>query len=127
MIEVKPATYEDLRLLGQERSYRGFNYVMWQDGRMVAAAGFVTEPERPGVAYVWTFHVEQSFLITRHFHKWCKRLLTYHQQNFERIECFTMNETKYCRWLERLGFECEGLSRKYFQGKDCIRFAWVKD
>jgi len=98
------------------------------DGEILACGGIL--PLWKGVGEAW---VVTSLLVNQYplsFAKtiWrkLKEIIIEHQ--FERVQ--TVIDADYVisqRWAERMGFEYEGLMRKYIGGRKFYRYAWVRE
>ena len=104
-------------------------FCLLADGEPVAAGGIVRLWGNVGKA--WTLHTEKardSALLMRRIQKHVTTLIPVVRDvmELERLEAETLAEPKFCTWLSRLGFIAEGKMRKYRDGKDYFRFAWVK-
>lgn len=102
----------------------GFSLAALKHGQLVVLAGVA--PRHPGVGVAWA--VLSSDLTAREF-------LTIHRATdramkasvFDRIEAYaSMDHEPSIRWLEILQFKCEGVMRKFHNGKDFALFAKVK-
>jgi len=93
------------------------------DGRIIACAGVALEPYGSGT--LWSFISRDA---GKHFivlDRAVRRMLSI--PNVRRIDATTeAGFSQGCRWLEMLGFEFEGVMRKYGpDGSDHVRYAKV--
>lgn len=111
----------------QRVSY-GLGFAAVIDGRVLGAGGIARSWKGTGTA--WTVLTEE--LTSRHkksLHKWVRRLfpLLVKTLDLTRVQADALARSGVnCAWLERLGFESEGIMRKYKDGEDYVRFAWVR-
>jgi hypothetical protein len=108
-----------------KRLATGPAYTLVNSKNIVAAGGVV--PFWKGVGEGW---VISSDLVPQHgiaFAKTVLRMLEDIEKNFERIQTTVDAEHKVSlKWVEWMGFKCEGLMRKFIGGRDYYRFARVR-
>ncbi len=107
----------------------GAAFVMLSDGEPVAAGGICRVWGKVGKA--WMLHTEKaraSQLLMRRIHRHVKiqMVAVRDAMGLERLEADTINAKPFRDWLERCGFEFEGLMRKYRDGETYARFAWLR-
>lgn len=94
----------------------------------VPAAIFGATQRWEGVAEVWSLTTDQVDRAPVAFFKACLRGLDHIEKILkpQRVEAAVHERhARSCRWLEHLGFENEGLMRKYRQGTNYHRYARV--
>jgi hypothetical protein len=134
-IEVVALTYAHLLQMGEidltqnSRHMAGPAFCMLADGEPVAAGGIVRQWDNVGKG--WTLHTERarsSFFLMRNATRIVKTLapIVRDAMGLERLEAETWAQPKYCSWLSHLGFVAEGVMRKYKNGEDFMRFAWIR-
>jgi len=89
------------------------------DGRILGCMGFLEM--WPGVCEVWVIpskHIEHYGLIfARAVKKNLERLIETHR--LHRVQVTAVDDAKHKRWLEWLGFTCEGVMKNYsYQKQD---------
>lgn len=135
MMTVEPLTVDHLLAMdkpGHDAKVTTTGAVGWAlivDGKPMAAAGLV--PAFEHTAYAWamfTDEARQSALIMRRAHWAIRQMLstTRDKLGLERIQA-DAEAGQPCAWLERLGFQFEGLMAKYCEGRTFARYAWVRD
>lgn len=106
---------------------RGPAYTL-ENGGIIACGGIL--PLWKGVGEVW---VVSSPLVEKHpifFAKtaWRKLFEMIKDLDLERVQSLVDAEHKVSMvWVERMGFKQEGVMRKYMNGRDFIRYAWVRE
>jgi hypothetical protein len=109
-------------------SERGEAFTAWIEDEVMFIGGMI--PLFTGVAEVWSLTGEPVALYPKAFHKAVNKMLDYWDSlyNLHRIQCKVVSEHERSReWLKRLGFQEEGLMRKYdAKGNDYYMYARVR-
>lgn len=94
------------------------------DGRVIGCAGIAEC--WPGRAEAWTLLSEDAFDVFRHIHRVVRRVLA--DCPWHRVEMkVDADHVAAIRWAEHLGFEREGLMRKYTADqRDVFLYARVR-
>lgn len=102
----------------------GVGWTVAKDGRPVACGGIAEQ--WPGRAEAWTLLSDEALLMFRHVHRVARGAIA--NAPWSRVEMkVDAQHDAGVRWARRLGFECEGLMRKYTtDGRDIFLFARVK-
>jgi hypothetical protein len=99
-------------------------------GDPFAAGGILRQWDNVGKA--WSLHTQraaESPFLMRQIHKHAKIQipLLRDAMGLVRLEAETPAEpSKYCAWLEALGFALEGRMPLYRGGRDFIRLGWIR-
>jgi hypothetical protein len=109
-------------------SERGEAFTVLVDDEILAIGGMM--PIFTGVAELWSLTGEAVTIYPLTFHKSILKILDYWQNlyNLHRIQCKVVAGHDTSRkWVTRMGFEEEGLMRKYdAHGRDFYLYARVK-
>jgi hypothetical protein len=88
------------------------------DGVVVLAGGVV--PYMNGNADIWllpsVYLKDHQLTVVRELRKWLFQVRE--DLQLIRMESTCPDDELHTRWMESLGFECEGVKRKYFMGND---------
>lgn len=101
-----------------EMKNRGYGYTIYHEEDVVAVAGVTRIVS--GVAEIWTITGKLVEKYPKDFHKMCLRII---EEAFEigglhRLQCTAeVDYDRTIKWLERLGFEREGMLRNYTPDK----------
>ncbi|MFK0377844.1 GNAT family acetyltransferase [Pandoraea sp. NPDC090278] len=128
-IELQPAQAFAQALLTREYAetiagQTGVGWTVLKDGKPVACGGVAEQ--WPGRAEAWTLLSDDALRTFRHVHRVAQGVIA--EAPWNRIEMkVDARHDAGVRWAKRLGFECEGLMRKYTtDGRDIFLFARVK-
>lgn len=80
----------------------------------------------PGVMVLWSLLTDDISRCPVSFHKACKHLIDFYLNNGYRRLVMTVRRDYEVgfRWAKALGFQCEGIMKKYApDGMDCFMFA----
>lgn len=113
-------------ILGQLPQPNADARTLLYDGRVVCFMGYIVT--HPGVAEVWLFptvYFQQYAIVVREICKTIDELAG--SFKWHRIQTVVQNNDKHRKWMKTLGFEEEGVLRKYFQKQDYIMSAKIFD
>lgn len=89
------------------------------DGRIICAYGI--NPYLEGVADIWLLpsvfvETKEAMRVARGAKEWLEQMRE--DLALHRMETTCLADELHDRWMTFLGFECEGVKRQYFGGKD---------
>lgn len=97
------------------------------DGRVVACFGALLMDD--GKAELWqipSVYVEQYIVkYARYTREWLEKIQK--QYNIRRMDTVSLDDRLHKRWMQFLGFEQEGLKRKYYNEHDYIMWGKLWD
>ena len=106
---------------------RGPAYTL-TNGEIIGCGGIL--PLWKGVGEAWVISSPQVEKHPIAFARtiWRKLFELIDSMGLERVQSLVDAEHKVSMvWVERMGFKQEGLMRKYMDGRDFIRYAWVRE
>lgn len=125
----RPKSYVQFRDIILAYHRWGHIWVGVHDGECIGMAGVASV--MPNVGHAW-FYLSRK--IVRHrmwFHRTVVREFKALKatKEFHRIQAdVNTNFDTGLEWIKRLGLECEGKSRKYYEnGDDAFRYAWIDE
>lgn len=93
-------------------------YTACYNGRVMCAYGII--PYVKGIGEIWllpsVYLGKEAIKLGRRAKLWLED--TRQDLGLHRMETLCLNDELHTRWMEFLGFECEGVKRKYWDGKD---------
>lgn len=111
-----------------EMKSKGYGFTIYHEDDVVACIG-VTKIVS-GVSEVWAITGKLVEKYPKDFHKMCKRIIEYAFEidNLHRLQCTAeVGYDRTIKWLERLGFEREGMLRNYTpDGKDMYIYSIIR-
>lgn len=105
----------------EARANMGDSYTLMHDGRVLAFAGLFFIHE--GVAEVWIIPTGYMYKFPRVFARNMRDLFQQYIDTgrIHRFQTLCQDDAMISRWMEWLGFECEGVLRQYSQDKKDYR------
>lgn len=96
----------------------GFAYTLLEDGRIIACGGIC--PIMPGVATAWIIPSEWVPQYSKTFVKVVKAQIDkmMEDMNLHRVETTCVDDELHSKWMEHIGFECEGVKKWYDSNKN---------
>ncbi len=116
-------------LIGSEdmKAFEGLSFTGLIDGRIISCGGVVIE--KWGNAYVWqvpsVYVKDVKVSYCKYIRKWLDDIAQEYALN--RFETTCVNDGLHNRWMKFLGFEVEGIKKKYINGQDYVMFAKVME
>lgn len=97
------------------------------DGRVIAVIGYMELwPQCIEVWVIPSVYVPMyRFVFLRTLRSYLTQL--FQPNGFMRIQCPQFITSNLDHWMEHLGFQCEGIMRKYWNGQDMKLWAHVND
>lgn len=88
------------------------------DGRIICCGGVI--PHKTGNSDIWLLPSAYVSSVKLTFVKELRKWLFGVRENLQlnRMQTYCLNDDLHTRWMTFLGFEKEGVMRKYFQGQD---------
>jgi hypothetical protein len=98
------------------------------NGIPIACGGILPLWKGVGEGWVVTSSLVEKYPITFAKTIWRETIRLIKSMDLERIQTVVDAEhTVSQRWVERMGFESEGLMKKYLGGRDFIRYALIRE
>lgn len=119
---------EQLTSWAQKHEANGVAWSGFADGHIIAAGG--VHFYWPGVGEAWTFMTsylhKYRFSIHKHTCRMLNKIIS--ENNLHRVQAVVdAGNVKAIGWIESLGFDCEGMMKKYgTDGNDCYMYGRVK-
>ncbi|UOF77745.1 putative acetyltransferase [Caudoviricetes sp.] len=116
-------------LIGNEnmKAFEGVAFTGLIDGRIISCGGVVIE--KWGNAYVWqvpsVYVNDVKMSYCKYIRKWLDDVASEYALN--RFETTCVNDDLHNRWMKFLGFEVEGIKKKYINGQDYVMFGKVME
>lgn len=97
------------------------------DGRIISCGGII--PLFNGIAELWQIPSVYVSEITMRYARYIRKWLEGMKEEFKlhRMETLCLNDDLHNRWMRFLGFEREGVKRKYLNGNDYVMWGRVWD
>jgi hypothetical protein len=95
---------------------------------IIASGGILPLWKGVGEGWIVSSPLVEKYPIAFAKTLWRKMLSLYDELGLERLQ--TLVDAEHIvsqKWLERMGFENEGLMRKYLNGRDFYRYALIKE
>ena len=107
---------------------KGIAYTIEAPEGLVASGGVIPLWKGVGEAWVVTSELVETYPVLFAKTVWRKLLEIISANGIERIQT-TIHKDHIVsqRWVERMGFENEGLMKKYLGGEDYYRYALIKE
>lgn len=108
------------------KAEKGEAYTLTIDGKVICIAGLFEM--WPGVAEVWTLMSDEAHRYGIAITRFIKKLIAEHTGDYHRVQCTVAEDYEIShKWLNVLGFEREGLLRKFARtGDSYYMYARVK-
>ena len=107
---------------------KGIAFTLMNEVDIVACGGIVKFWNGVGEAWVVTSHKVNLYPLS--FAKTVYRKLQeiINRMDLERVQTVVdVEHITSLKWVEWMGFKKEGLMRKYINGRDFYRYAWIKE
>jgi len=111
-----------------KRFANGIAYTMEAPEGLVASGGVIPLWKGVGEAWVVTSELVKTYPIMFAKTTWRKLYEIINSNGIERVQTtIHKNHITSQRWAERMGFENEGLMKKFLGGEDYYRYALIKE
>ncbi len=124
-LEVMEMRGHELALLEQEGlgEIEGLAITGVSDGRIISCGGIILQPF--GNAYIWQIPSIYVKTITMEYAKFIRHWLMEQADELKlnRMETLCLDDDLHNRWMNFLGFEKEGVKKRWCHGKDYVLWA----